>query len=115
FKRILYTYFVRDFNLGSVQLLLSMILLPFGVVFGAYKWWDAYVTHTLASSGTVMLAALPVLAGIQTFTAFLSYEFQNVPKQPLAGRLLPMGRARGVEAAETPGAVPISHLLPSGT
>ena len=35
-------------------------------------------------SGTVMLAALPVLIGIQSLIAFLHYDVSNVPTEPLS-------------------------------
>ena len=43
--------------------------------------------NTPATSGTVMLAALPVLVGIQLVLAFLSYDLQNVPRDVLHRRL----------------------------
>jgi hypothetical protein len=36
-----------------------------------------------------MLAALPVLLGTQLLLAFLSYDLQNVPRDPLQRRLAP--------------------------
>lgn len=37
-----------------------------------------------ASSGTVMLAALPVLVGIQFLIAFLHYDVSHLPTEPLS-------------------------------
>lgn len=37
-----------------------------------------------ASSGTVMLAALPVLVGIQFLIAFLHYDVSHLPTGPLS-------------------------------
>ena len=44
---------------------------------------------TPATSGTVMVAALPVLVGVQLVLAFLSYDLQNVPRDILHRRLEP--------------------------
>ena len=34
-------------------------------------------------AGTVMLAALPILMGVQLILAFISYDIASVPKRPL--------------------------------
>ena len=41
-------------------------------------------THQPATSGTVMLAALPILVGIQCLIAFLHYDVSNVPNEPVS-------------------------------
>ncbi len=33
-------------------------------------------------AGTVMLAALPILMGVQLILAFLGYDIANVPRKP---------------------------------
>jgi len=40
-----------------------------------------------ASSGTVMLAALPLIIGIQFLIAFLHHDVDNVPREPLSAAL----------------------------
>ena len=40
-----------------------------------------------ASSGTVMVAALPVIIGIQFLIAFLHYDVSNVPREALSPEL----------------------------
>jgi dolichol-phosphate mannosyltransferase len=42
------------------------------------------------TSGTAMLAALPVLLGVQFILAFLSYDLQNVPADVLHKTIGPM-------------------------
>lgn len=87
FKRIFYGYFLRDFNPASIQLVLGILLSAAGFCFGLLKWHESTVTGTPASSGTVMLAALPFFLGIQFLLSFLNYDFQNVPRQPVHGDL----------------------------
>jgi len=79
FRRIGTNYFTRDFNLGSAELTFGLLFLSFGVVFGGYSWLHGVATQTLQSSGTVMLAALPTLIGLQLLVAFFSYDVQQVP------------------------------------
>ena len=82
-RRIIRSYFVREFNLGSAELFGGVIFLFFGLGFGAYAWTRGVMTETLQSSGTVMLAALPTLVGLQLLIAFLHFDLLNAPKTRL--------------------------------
>lgn len=79
-KRIFYNYFLRDFNAGTFELLMGAILLCFGVFFGSMEWYESIKTGLTATSGTVMLAALPLIIGFQLLLAFISFDINNVPK-----------------------------------
>lgn len=82
-KRIFYRYFLRDMNIGSLELLVGAFLLLFGVVFGVSQWVSAAAEGVNASAGTVMLAGLPILVGVQMFLGFFAFDFSAVPKVPL--------------------------------
>jgi dolichol-phosphate mannosyltransferase len=82
-RRIFYNYFLRDFSAASVELALGLPLLLFGVVFGAVQWIHATRSGVGAYGGTVMLAALPVIVGVQMLLAFLSFDVGRVPREPL--------------------------------
>ena len=86
-KRYVYVYLLRDFNLGSVYSLFGFALCVLGLGFGISQWVHSAVTGQPATSGTVMLAALPVLVGIQLLIAFLHHDVSHVPTEPLAGEL----------------------------
>lgn len=86
-RRYVYSYLVRDFNVGSLYSLAGLALLSFGLSFGIYGWINGVLHAEPATSGTVMLAALPVIVGIQCWIAFLHHDVSNVPAEPL-GRLL---------------------------
>ena len=88
-KRIFYGYYLRNFNIASIEIALGIPLVAFGAWIGVTRWYDGYLHNTPATSGTVMLAALPVLVGIQLVLAFLSYDLQNVPRDVLHRRLDP--------------------------
>jgi dolichol-phosphate mannosyltransferase len=70
FKRIVYNYFLRDFNIGSLEITFGSALCVFGVVYGVLHWG---VTKP-ATAGTVMIAALPLLTGILLLVGFINYE-----------------------------------------
>ena len=86
-KRILYNYFLRSFSIASVNLVAGWLLVAAGGTFGARAWIAGSQASQFASSGTVMLAALPVIVGVQLLLAFLSYDMGNVPRLPLHRRL----------------------------
>jgi len=86
-KRIFYGYFLRNFSIASLELLLGPLFLLLGAVVGAVGWLRSLAAGELATSGTVMLAALPILVGVQLLLAFFGYDIQNVPREPLRRRL----------------------------
>ena len=86
-RRYVYNYFVRDFNVGTLYSLFGVLLLTVGTTFGAMHWLDSALSKHPATSGTVMLAALPVLIGIQFLIAFLHYDVSNLPTDTLSNTL----------------------------
>lgn len=86
-KRILYTYFMRDFSLASAQLLIGSLFLIFGSIFGAWGWYQSLSTGAMASTGTVMIAVLPIILGFQLLLSFLGFDMTNEPKTPIQPQL----------------------------
>ena len=82
-KRIFYNYYLRDFSIASLELILGMALVLFGGVVGALFWWASISTGVVATAGRVMLAALPVIVGMFLLLSFLNYDIRNVPRTPL--------------------------------
>jgi dolichol-phosphate mannosyltransferase len=82
-KRILYNYFLRGFSIASIELIFSIGLLLFGTFFGLSKWIESCLYGIHASSGEVMLAALPIIVGVQLLISFIGFDMQNQPKIPL--------------------------------
>lgn len=82
-KRIFYNYYLRDMSLASLELPAGLMLLGFGSVFGLVRWLNATATQSVTSAGTVMLAALPVMLGLQLLLAFIGHDVASVPNRPL--------------------------------
>jgi hypothetical protein len=82
-KRLFYAYFLRDFSIASVELVLGILLLLWGVLFGSVAWVRGAIHGQPATAGTVMLAALPVILGVQLLLSFLQFDYRNVPSRPL--------------------------------
>lgn len=88
-KRIFYNYYLRDMNVGSVALLFGLPLACFGTVFGLYEWAASLITGVPRSLGTIMLAAISLLVGLQFILTFISQDVAAVPNQPIHKRLGP--------------------------
>lgn len=84
FKRILYNYYLRDFSIASVELAMSFLFIAFGVIFGVFSWAESSAAETFASSGSVMLAAMPIIIGCQLLISFLAYDIGVQPKIPVS-------------------------------
>lgn len=86
-KRIFYNYYLRDMSLASIELPLGVAMFTFGVVYGGYHWLNSSDLGVPTPAGTVMLAALPMLMGLQLVMAFVGYDIASIPRQPLHKRL----------------------------
>lgn len=85
-RRIWLEYFVLDFSLGSLFLVIGALMGSFGAVWGLYFWNRSIQTGVPASTGTVMIAVLPVILGFQLLLQALAYDIQNVPKKVMRRR-----------------------------
>ncbi len=81
-KRVFYNYYLRDMSLASIELPLGLILLSFGIAYGGYYWITSIHMGVTTPAGTVMVAALPILMGLQFVMAFLSYDIASIPRRP---------------------------------
>ncbi|HZU96736.1 MAG TPA: glycosyltransferase family 2 protein [Planctomycetota bacterium] len=83
-RRITVQYFVRDFTALSVLLVGGSLLLGFGVAWGAYHWIAYHLIHASAPTGTIMIAVLPILIGIQMLLQAVVLDVQGVPQRPIS-------------------------------
>jgi len=81
FTRIYNQYFLFDFSAGSFFLLAGILLELFGLVWGIVKWVKSAQTGQLASTGTVLIAVLPVILGVQLLIQAIAWDINNVPQQ----------------------------------
>ncbi len=86
-RRILWQYFVVDFNPVSLFLVCGVPLVAYGALFGLYHWIDSYRRNVLTPTGTVMLAVLPLILGFQLLLQAMVLDVQNLPKRALQTRL----------------------------
>jgi len=82
-RRVLRHYFLYDFTAASLFLAAGIPLMAFGIGFGAYEWARSARTGIVASTGTVMLAALPVILGFQLLLQALVLDVASAPPEPV--------------------------------
>jgi dolichol-phosphate mannosyltransferase len=82
-KRVFYNYFLRDMTAASLELLFGICALTFGVVYGGIHWFISIKTNVSTPLGTIMLAALPTMLGLQLLLAFIAFDVANVPRRPI--------------------------------
>lgn len=82
-KRIVYSYFLRDLSIASLELVAGIALAAIALGFGGYHWLQALATGEPTPTGTVMIAALSAISGLQFLLAFVGYDIANVPHRAL--------------------------------
>ena len=83
-RRLFWRYFVHDFSAVSVFLLLGVPLFLLGTFFGCYWYWYYATRGEFAPAGIVMLAAMPILLGVQLVLQAIVLDIQNVPRVPIS-------------------------------
>lgn len=83
-KRILIEYYLRDFNLGSLQLPLGLGLSVFGGVYGLVNFIHFNSLNLQTPTGTQVLVAMSLLSGLQLLLSFFAFDISNAPKKPIS-------------------------------
>ncbi len=84
-RRLWLEYVVLDFRPASAFAVAGLLLVGFGGGFGAFHWYRSIFELRAASAGTVMVAALPFLLGMQLLLQALVLdigEVRNFPPLP---------------------------------
>jgi dolichol-phosphate mannosyltransferase len=84
FHRIWMQYFVLDFSVGSLFMLTGSLLAGFGLVWGLVWWAVSIISGQTASTGTVMIAALPLILGFQLLLQTVVFDVQNISRTPFS-------------------------------
>ena len=80
-KRIFLKYFVYDFNMLSVYLIMGLPMVVFGTLFGIYHWINADIINIETPVGTVMLAVLPIILGTQFLLQAIQIDMNTIPRK----------------------------------
>lgn len=82
-KRIGYNYYLRDMSVASLELPIGIIMLNFGGIFGVFHWIESIRSGDPTLAGTVMIAALPMIMGMQFILAFIGHDIAATPRETL--------------------------------
>jgi glycosyltransferase involved in cell wall biosynthesis len=81
FKRIFYSYYLKQFNLASLELPLGVGFAIAGLIRGFSALSISNETGIPTAPGVVVLVAILLLAGLQFILAFLNYDINNEPRR----------------------------------
>ena len=82
-KRIFYVYYLREWTAASFELPAGLFLFIGGTGAGLAMAVRSSLTDQAATTGQVMLAALPIILGVQFLLSVLGFDVANEPKRPL--------------------------------
>lgn len=82
-KRIGYNYFLRDLSIASIELLAGIGLAIFALGFGGCHWGTALATGLPTPVGTIMVATVAAISGLQFLLAFIGHDIASVPRAAL--------------------------------
>jgi glycosyltransferase involved in cell wall biosynthesis len=83
-NRVIVNYYIRDFNLGSLNLTAGIIFTSFGLAWTVLSWSEFSSKGLNTPAGVVMIGALPIILGINMLLKFLDYDLQRVPSKPVS-------------------------------
>jgi glycosyltransferase involved in cell wall biosynthesis len=78
-RRFYWRYIIEDFGVVSICALTGFPLLLFGVLFGLWRWANTFSSGVPATPGTVFLAALPIILGVQLILASILLDVLSSP------------------------------------
>jgi glycosyltransferase involved in cell wall biosynthesis len=78
--RVYVKYILRDFSPIALFLLAGIPLFVWGVLFGAYQWWNHATQNIATPTGTVILSVVPLILGFQLMLQALVLDIQNSPR-----------------------------------
>jgi glycosyltransferase involved in cell wall biosynthesis len=81
-KRIFYRYYLREWSIASIELPIGVAMMLWGGLSGIGYWIDSAAQNVPATTGQVMLSAVPLILGFQLVLAFLNYDIAAEPKRP---------------------------------
>ena len=79
--RIGYNYFLRDFNVCSLELIAGISCMILGAWYGWTSWSYFSELGKATPTGTVMMSVLPIIIGFQLLLSAISFDVSSVPKK----------------------------------
>ena len=76
-KRLIWQYFIKDFNMASLYLLIGIPMFCLAVLVGAWEWIESITTGIPRSAGTVMLVGVPIILGFQMILQAVAIDVER--------------------------------------
>lgn len=76
-RRLYLSYFVYDFNICSIYLVVGLPSFLFGLVFGVCEWIHYASINSPSPTGTIMVAVLTFVLGFQMLLAAAQYDIST--------------------------------------
>jgi glycosyltransferase involved in cell wall biosynthesis len=81
-RRIWLQYFVLGFSVGSLFLVCGLFLCGLGTGWGILAWARSISRGIPATTGTVMIAVLPLILGFQLLIQMIVFDVTRAPRRP---------------------------------
>ncbi|MCB9558177.1 MAG: glycosyltransferase family 2 protein [Deltaproteobacteria bacterium] len=82
-RRLRRQYFRYDFNAASLLIVLAIPALLFGATWGAAHWYRSVTSNVPATTGTVLIAVLPIVVGFQFILQALAIDVASFPRSAI--------------------------------
>ena len=79
-----FKYFVREFNIASMEIMCGIPAIIAGLGYGIYNWAGNMRVGEPTPASTVMIVSLLLLMGFQLLLSAVNYDITHEPKIPLA-------------------------------
>lgn len=76
-RRVFCRFFIFEFSIFSIYLLIGVPLLGFGMIFGVAKWIEYSSMGVPAPTGTVMVATLAIVLGFQLLLSVIQHDVSS--------------------------------------
>lgn len=86
-RRLVFQYYLFDFTFVSIALILGPLMGLFGFVWGVFYWIRSIQTQVPATTGTVLIAVLPIILGAQLVLQAIAEDLRSAPQEVIHNRL----------------------------
>jgi glycosyltransferase involved in cell wall biosynthesis len=83
FRRIHTQYYLYNFTFVSIAILFSTLALLFGFIWGVCYWVKSVQTGIPSTTGTVLIAVLPIIIGMQLIFQAIAEDIRDIPTDPI--------------------------------
>jgi dolichol-phosphate mannosyltransferase len=79
-RRLFYKYFLYNFNMCSIYLLLGPAMFFYGSYLALSTWHVNYIANIPSPVGTIMLSIVNIVLGVQFILQAISIDIDSIPK-----------------------------------